>query len=883
MGTSALSSPLNHLSKSICVTEKTRLEIPILLPEVTSAADGCVARLCAMLGGSEGVLEVHVVGDEEPAKLCIHYDPDKVSLQRVRELSAAAGATIPARYGHFVADLGRTSNARQARAMSAQLAKTAGVLEAAVSGTGTVRVEYDREVISEDALRQRLEGLGLGAGRPHPESRAHDHEHDHGHDDEHDRDRDHGHDHGSSRLELGFALASGLLVAVGWVLPKLVTAPTLWSIAPFWAAYFFGGFFTLKEAVENIRNGNFEIDFLMLVAAIGAATLGEWFEGALLLFLFSLGHSLEHYAMSRARNAINSLAELAPEEAIVDRDGVEEIVRVEALQIGDRVRVKPNDRIPADGFVVDGEGPVNQAPVTGESIPVDKRPVDDLEAATREPDAVDRTHRVFAGTINGAGSLKIQVTKRAADTTLARVVRMVTKAETAQSPTQQFTAKFERYFVPAVLGLVVVLLFAFLVIDEPFSESFYRAMAVLVAASPCALAIATPSAVLSAVAAAGQSGVLVKGGAPLEHLGRIKSVAFDKTGTLTQGEPRVTALEPFADVESSELLSVAAAVERLSDHPLADAIVRHADAELGTVSNEARDLRSITGRGVRAMLGDEEVFIGKQELFDEQDLGLPDALRASTQELEQAGQTTMIVRRGEVFLGALGLMDTPRPGADLMLAQLRELGIAKMIMISGDNQAVADSVAQELGLDVARGDLMPDDKVEFVRQLKKDGGVAMIGDGVNDAPAMANATVGIAMGAAGSDTALETADIALMADELAKLPYAIGLGRKNERDHPTESVAQPGDGCVPHSRDTSRPQHWPRGRAPRGIDSGGGVQRAAYPEISRIMWGRRLHGEGQCHSSQWNRRSRSSESKHGMESLMFDPTRCLAIATEPPW
>ncbi len=758
------------------VNEKVRLDIPVVLPSVPDARDGCLARLDAMLGQQMGVLEAHVVLDEEPAKLCVHYDSDKITLSRVRELAEAAGAQLTERYGHFLAEVADTPHARRARARADSLSELDGVLEAEVSGAGAIRVEYDRDVISEERLRVAIAKLGLDIRREYgelkPEARAEE-EREH-------VEEEHEHEHVSSRVELGFAIASGVFVLIGWSLPKLATLPANWmSIAPLWAAYFFGGYFTAKEAFEHIRKGKFQIDFLMLVAAIGAAALGKWVEGGLLLFLFSLGHSLEHFAMAKARRAIESLSDLAPEEATVIRDGTEQVVSVDELRVGDRVRIKPNERIPADGFIVDGESAVNQAPVTGESVPVDKRPVDDAERAAQKPDSIDKKHRVFAGTINGEGALTVQVTKRAGETTLARVVQMVTEAETMRSPTQQFTAKFERYFVPSVLALAVVLLFAFTVLDETFAESFYRAMAVLVAASPCALAIATPSAVLSGVAAAGNSGVLVKGGAPLEHLGELKSIAFDKTGTLTEGEPKVTTVEPYDDVDASELLSVAVAVERLSDHPLAAAVVRHGEEELEQTEHEARDLKSVTGRGVRASIDGEQVLIGKEELFDESEgAELPEDLRQSIHELEESGQTTMIVRLGPRYLGVIGLMDTPREAAKDMIARLRELGITRMLMISGDNQAVADAVARHVGLDEARGDLMPDDKVEFIRQLAEHGKVAMVGDGVNDAPAMANATVGIAMGAAGSDTALETAEIALMADDLSKLPYAVGLSRK---------------------------------------------------------------------------------------------------------
>ena len=360
---------------------------------------------------------------------------------------------------------------------------------------------------------------------------------------------------------------------------------------------------------------------------------------------------------------------------------------------------------------------------------------------------------------------------------------MVTEAEAEQSPTQRFTDRFERYFVPAVLVLVALLLFAWVPLDEPFADSFYRAMAVLVAASPCALAIATPSAVLSGVARAGRGGVLVKGGGPLENLGTLTALAFDKTGTLTEGEPRVTDVQPYNGTLEEDLLATAVAVEQLSDHPLAEAVVQYGTEQLdGRDLDDAYDLESITGRGVKAVIGGLPVYIGKDDLFDEVDgTPLPEDLRQTVEELERGGRTTMIVRKGEHYLGVIGLMDTPREGAADVIKQLRDIGIRRMVMISGDNQRVAEAVGNELGIDEARGDLLPDDKVETIQRLRQEEKVAMVGDGVNDAPAMANATVGIAMGAAGSDVALETADVALMADRLDHLPFAVGLSRQTSR------------------------------------------------------------------------------------------------------
>lgn len=610
-----------------------------------------------------------------------------------------------------------------------------------------------------------------------------EHHHDDSHGGQQHAHTDGSHEHGHVAVEFGFALAAGFFVLSGVLCPLLFeSAPSWLPTALFVAAYVFGGLPTAREALENLSKKTFKIDSLMLVAALGAAALGEWFEGALLLFLFSLGHALEHYAMSKARGAIASLAQMAPDEALVIRDGVEELIPIEALVIGDRVLVKPNERLPADGFVLEGHSAINQAPITGESVPVDKRPVEDPELAGAHPSRLDAAHRVFAGTINGQGALSIQVTRLSSESALAKVVQMVAEAEEMRSPTQAFTDKFERIFVPSVLLFVLALLFAPMILDETFAQSFYRAMAVLVAASPCALAIATPSAVLSAVTAAGRSGVLVKGGGPLEHLGALKAVAFDKTGTLTEGKPRVTSIETWDGVEEAELLGVAGAVESLSDHPLARAVVQRATEIQDGGRWSATNLESATGLGVRAMVHGQVALIGKQALFQQNECPpIPDALKQRLASLEEAGHTTMIAYHGGRYLGVLGLMDTPRSEARGTIERLRALGIAQMIMISGDNQSVADAVATMVGLDRARGDLMPEDKVAFIKELSESGPVAMVGDGVNDAPAMASADVGIAMGAAGSDTAFETAQVALMADSLNKLPFAIALGRKTSQ------------------------------------------------------------------------------------------------------
>jgi Cd2+/Zn2+-exporting ATPase len=781
--------------------KKLQIDLTMLLPDVPDQKDQCVQRLMGLLDGRPGIDKVHIRSKtvDHPDQLCIHYNPQTISLDRVQTLARQAGADITHRYGHYVGRLQGIWHARQARTVSEQISRWPGVLEASVSASGAVHLEFDQEATSLDVLFGKLSQQGNPAeapvpDQPHTHNHA-EHDHDHSPDESHDHDHTHGkeaghkhahggghdHEHGGifgPNTELIFAILCAVSLGIGFGLSFVAGLPNWVSLSLYGLAYFFGGFFTAKEAIEAIRQGEFEIDFLMLVAAAGAGALGEWSEGALLLALFSLGHALEHYAMNRARKSISALADLSAKTATVRRDGKTEEVDVSALRIGDVIIVKPNSKIAADGVVVKGAGPVNQAPITGESVPVDKLAI----AAGTNPAQAKAENNVFAGTINGNSVLEINVTKAASDSTLARLIKLVNEAESQQSPTQQFTDRFEKWFVPAVLILVVTLCFAFLVIDEPFSASFYRAMAVLVAASPCALAISTPSAVLSGVARAAREGVLIKGGRPLEDLGDLTAIAFDKTGTLTLGKPKLNKIVLLSGSTDEQLLTVAVAVEGLSDHPLASAIVQGGKEKLGNRSiPDATNLKALTGRGVQAEVTGQPVFIGNKALFEEQNT-LTDDVRRQADQLEAEGHTAMIVRQGDTFLGLLGVMDTPRPEARQTLSSLKALGIQQMIMLTGDNQRVADAIAKDVGLTDAKGDLLPEAKVQFVQQLRdQEGKVAMVGDGVNDAPAMAKSTVGIAMGAAGSDIALETADIALMGDQLDKLPFAIGLSREARR------------------------------------------------------------------------------------------------------
>jgi Cd2+/Zn2+-exporting ATPase len=565
--------------------------------------------------------------------------------------------------------------------------------------------------------------------------------------------------------ELVLSLAAGAALVAGWVGETFLGLPGPVAVALFLVAYVAGGWNATRSAVRAGLKGRFDIDVLMVVAALGAAALGEWAEGALLLFLFSLGHALEHYAMDRARGAIRALADLAPKTARVRREGGELEIAVGELRIGDTVIVRPGERLPADGRVVRGASSVDQAPITGESLPVAKE-VDDA---------------VFAGTINGDGSLEIETTKAAEDSTLARVVQMVESAQVAKAPSHRFTDRFQRTFTPVILTLTVLLIAVPPLFGFPFGESFIRAMILLVAASPCALALATPSAVLSGIARAARSGVLIKGGAHLENAGTAHVVVFDKTGTLTKGKPEVTDVWSTGAIGEDELLRLAAAIETRSGHPLAAAIVRAAD-ERALQLPEVDAFDSIKGMGVRASVAGVGLLVGNLKLMSDAGIALPAALAERHEALERAGKTSMLVARDGELVGVIAVRDEPREAAKATIAALKAQGVKRTVMLTGDNRRVAEALARELGLDEVHAELLPEDKVAQIEALQERfGRVIMVGDGVNDAPALTRADVGIAMGGAGSDVALETADIALMADDLTKLPYAIALSRASRR------------------------------------------------------------------------------------------------------
>lgn len=523
-----------------------------------------------------------------------------------------------------------------------------------------------------------------------------------------------------------------------------------------------GGWYIAPRGFRAARSLALDMNFLMTVAAIGAAAIGEWSEGASAMFLFSVAQLLESFSMDRARNAIKALMDLSPTEATVRRNGREETVPVAEVRVEETIVIRPGQKIPLDGVVLNGHSAVNQAPITGESIPVDK-----------EPGA-----EVFAGSINEQGMLEVRVTKLVEDTTLARIIHAVEEAQASRAPSQAFVDRFSRVYTPAVVAFAVLIIFIPPLLGlGSWAEWFYRALAMLVIACPCALVISTPVSIVSGLAGAARGGVLIKGGAHLENAGAATVVAFDKTGTLTKGKPAVTDIVSLNGIGETEILRVAAAVEQGSEHPLARAIIAKAEErQIGTTQSSG--FRALVGRGASAAVDGRTISIGNERLAKEMGT-FTEAGAAVLERFEEEGKTGVLVTTESEPLGVIAIADEARPEAHNAIESLKKMGVRKVVMLTGDNEGTARAVADHLGVDEFYAELLPDDKVRVVRELEEKGEVvAFVGDGVNDAPALATATVGLAMGAAGTDVALETADIALMADDLSHLPFAIRLSRK---------------------------------------------------------------------------------------------------------
>ncbi|MBL9219401.1 MAG: cadmium-translocating P-type ATPase [Opitutaceae bacterium] len=596
---------------------------------------------------------------------------------------------------------------------------------------------------------------------PHDAHAGHDHGAGNGHN-EHE-----GHTHESNRAESISLVISGVLVTAGLVAHwskasnPLVAALSL-------AAMIAGGWFLLPKAWQAIRRLRPDINLLVVIAAIGASIIGEWVEAAAVVFLFGVAEWLEGWADRRARRAVEALLEIAPKLATVKREGKFAEVPVEEVQVDETVAVKSGMGIPLDGAVVSGESAVNQAPITGESVPVDKKPGDP----------------VFAGSINGEGSLEIRVTKIAGDTMLSRIIRLVKEAQEQKAPTQRFVDLFARYYTPLVtLGALLVFIVPPLFMNGDWSQWLYRACVLLIVACPCALVISTPVSIVAGLTALAKRGVLVKGGAHLEEIAKLKALAVDKTGTITEGKPKVQGVEVVGQVSEQDILRIAASIDAHSAHPLAKAVVQYAE-EQKVAFNRAENYQNRSGRGAEGLLDGHAYFLGNHRFTHE--LGVcNENVESRLAAIEGRGHSVVVVGhrphdgcKGEV-LGIIAIGDTLRADAADSIRALHEAGVVSVMMLSGDNQRAVDFIAKQVGIDEPRGDLLPDDKVAAVKALReKHGVVGMVGDGVNDAPAMATANIGIAMGMAGTDAAIETADITLMKDDLGKIAETILLGRR---------------------------------------------------------------------------------------------------------
>jgi Cd2+/Zn2+-exporting ATPase len=560
-------------------------------------------------------------------------------------------------------------------------------------------------------------------------------------------------------------VVSGALLGLGLLWPLAGTMP--WIASALCAGSMAAGVpLTIRKALNAIRARSLDINVLMLVAAFGAIALGEWSEGASVVFLFAVAQALEARTLERARTAVRALMDLTPAEALVRDANGDRPLPVDLIKPGTVIIVKPGEKVPLDGEVVAGVSAVNQAPVTGESLPIDKLPGDE----------------VFAGTINGRGALEVRVTRLRRDTTLARIIHLVERAQAQRAPAQAFVERFARVYTPSVILLALALaLIPPLVLGGQWDVWFYRALVLLVVSCPCALVISTPVSIVAALAAAARKGVLIKGGAHLERTGRVRCIAFDKTGTLTHGRPEVVEIVPLNGMASAAVVSLAASVERGSDHPIAHAILQFARSSSIDVP-ASTDVAALAGLGAEGRVHGDRVVLGNHRLFEERQL-CSDDVHTALDRVVAGGRTPVLVARNNEAVGLIVVADRPREAGRDTLDLLRRQGIKSLVMLTGDSRGTAKAIADELGLDDVRAELMPEDKVAIVHELRgRFGTVAMVGDGLNDAPALASADVGIVMGAAGSDAAIETADVALMADELQKIPYALRLSRATVRN-----------------------------------------------------------------------------------------------------
>jgi Zn2+/Cd2+-exporting ATPase len=557
---------------------------------------------------------------------------------------------------------------------------------------------------------------------------------------------------------------SAFLLVISWFLGKQYGEEQILSISGYAVSILIGGYSLFIKGLKNLARFNFDMNTLMTIAILGAAVIGQWGEGATVVILFAISEVLERYSMDKARQSIESLLDIAPTEALIRRENEEMMVQVDDIQVGDIMIVKPGQKLAMDGIVIMGTSALNQSAITGESVPVTKT-IDD---------------EVFAGTLNEEGLIEVKVTKRVEDTTISKIIHLVEEAQAERAPSQAFVDKFAKYYTPAIILLaLLIVIVPPLSFGGDWSKWVYEGLAVLVVGCPCALVVSTPVAVVTAIGNAARNGVLIKGGIYLEEAGALKVIAFDKTGTLTKGVPVVTDIVTYSGNEIDQM-TITGAIEKGSQHPLASAIMRKAK-ENGLDFNELsiEEFQSITGKGVKAKVNNEFYYVGSPNLFEELHQTIENGIKEKITRLQIEGKTVMVLGTEKEILLLIAVADEVRESTKEVIRKLHQVGIERTVMLTGDNNRTAEAIGKEVGVSDIKADLLPQDKLNFIKELRaKHHSVAMVGDGVNDAPALASSTVGIAMGGAGTDTALETADIALMSDDLSKLPYTIILSRK---------------------------------------------------------------------------------------------------------
>ncbi|EAK9154280.1 heavy metal translocating P-type ATPase [Listeria monocytogenes] len=560
-----------------------------------------------------------------------------------------------------------------------------------------------------------------------------------------------------------------LIISLGFILVAVISQLSLGedhllTKALYILAIIIGGFDLFKEGFSDLIKLDFSMESLMTIAIIGAAFIGEWAEGSIVVILFAISEALERFSMDKARQSIRSLMDIAPKEALIRRNNVEQLVSVDKIDIDDIMIIKPGQKIAMDGLVINGHSSVNQAAITGESVPVEKQ-LDD---------------EVFAGTLNEEGVLEVKVTKKVTDTTIAKIIHLVEEAQGERAPAQAFVDKFAKYYTPFIIIMaLLIVVVPPLFFGGDWNKWLYQGLSILVVGCPCSLVISTPVSIVSAIGNAAKNGVLVKGGVYLEEIGHLRAIAFDKTETLTKGKPVVTDFIATSSETDINYLSIISSLESLSQHPLASAILNEADkTNVDYKSIQIEDFQSITGKGLTGIHQNIRYYIGSPKLFSASVIE-ETAVKVQYRQFQEQGKTAMYFGTDEQILGVIAVADEVRDSSAAVISELHKLSIEHTIMLTGDNTKTAESIGKQLGVTEIKGDLMPQEKLDSIKALRTTyNKVAMVGDGINDAPALAASTVGIAMGGAGTDTALETADVALMGDDLQKLPFIVRLSRQ---------------------------------------------------------------------------------------------------------